>query len=239
MRLPRYLVWFLAVGMMILGCGSVYGQHYPNRPIRLVTADAGGGSDLLSRLIAQGISGPLGQQVIVDNRRSGVIPGDIVAKAPADGHTLLFYSNIAWVGSLLSKTPYDPVRDLAPITLAARAPNIVVVHPSLPVKSVKELIALSKAKPGSLDYASTGEGGSSHLATELFKAMAGIDMVRIPYKGSGAAINALLGSEVRVMFASAGAVVPHIKSGRLRALAVTSAQPPQAHTRRQDMEDRP
>ncbi len=211
--------------LLMLGCGAIFAQDYPRKPIRLVTADAGGGTDLMSRLIAQAVTGPLGQPMIVDNRRSGFMPGEIVARAAADGYTVIFYSNILWVGTLLAKAPYDVQRDFTPISLAGRSPNIVVVHPSLPVRNIKELVALARSSPSKLDYASTGSGGSAHLATELFKSMAGVDLVRISYKGSGAALNALVGGEVRVMFASAGSVVPFIKSGRLRALAVTGLQP--------------
>jgi tripartite-type tricarboxylate transporter receptor subunit TctC len=163
--------------------------------------------------------------VIVENRPAGVIPGEIVAKARPDGHTLLLYGNNLWIGSLLHKTPYEPARDFAPIALVSRAPNVLVVHPSVPVSSVKELLALAKAKPGELNYASGSIGSSSHLAAELFKHMAGVNIVWIPYKGGGPAMNAMLAGEVQLSFGTAAGVAPHTKSGRLRALAVTSAQP--------------
>src|SRR3990170_1805340 len=179
----RFVVWMFLVGV-VLDAGVVSGQDYPNKPIRIVTSSVGGGTDFVARQIAQGISGPLGQQVIVDNRPSGVIPGETVAKAAPDGYTLLAAGGILWMGPLIQKTPYDAVRDFSPISLTARSPNVLVVHPSLPVKSVKELIALARARPGDLNYGSAGQGGSSHLAAELFKSMAGVNIVRIAYKGN-------------------------------------------------------
>ena len=204
---------------------EVSAQAYPSKPVRIITAEAGGGADFLARLVAQGISAGLGQQVIVDNRPSGVIPPEVAAQAAADGYTLLFYSNGMWTLPLLQKAPYDPVRDFVAITLAGRAPYILVVHPSLPVKSVRNLIALAKARPGELNYGSAGNGSSIQLAAELFKSMAGVNIVAIPYKGGGPAIIALLGGQIQLIFAPAASVGPHIKSGRMRALAVTSAQP--------------
>ncbi|MBI3939178.1 MAG: tripartite tricarboxylate transporter substrate binding protein [Betaproteobacteria bacterium] len=226
MMLPRFSVWIFSVGMMVLAAGVVSGQAYPNKPIRIVAPEAGGGGDFAARLIALGLSGSLGQQVIVENRggASGIIAGRTVAKAPPDGYTLLFYGSIFWIGALLQDVPYDPVADFSPITLATSSPNILVVHPSLPVNSVKELIALAKARPGELNYAST-TGSTPHLAAELFKAMAGVNIVRIPYKGAGPALNDLIGGQVQLMFPVAAAVTPHVKSGRLRALAVTSVEP--------------
>ncbi len=194
----------------------------------MVTAEAGGGSDLVSRVLAQALVGVWGQQVVVDNRGTagGAIAAEIVARAPQDGYTLLHYGSNIWLLPFLRKNlPYDPVRDLAPVTLTARAPNLIVVHPAQPIKSVGDLIALAKAKPGGLGYASGGTGSTPHLAAELFKTMAGVDIVRIPYRGGGPALNDLLGGQVPMMFPVAAAVMPHVKSGRLRALAVTSAQP--------------
>ncbi len=228
MILPRFSVWMFSFGIMFLGAGFVSGQNYPTKPVRIVTSGIGGGNDFVSRLIAQGVSGPLGQQVIVDNRPSGVIPGDIVAKAPPDGYTVLIASGSLWILTLLQdNVPYDPVRDFAPISSIDRDSNVLVVIPSLPAKSVKELIALAKARPGELNYASTATGASGHLSAELFKAMAGVNIVRIPYKGNAQAFTDLIGSQaqVQLMFPSAGSVATHVKSDRLRALAVTAAQP--------------
>jgi tripartite-type tricarboxylate transporter receptor subunit TctC len=222
--MQRFVVWMFPLGMMVLGAGMVFGQNYPNKPIRIVASAAGGSGDFAARLIGQGLSGALGQQVVVDNR-GGIIPGEIVSKAPPDGYTLLIDAASFWIGPLLQETPYDPVKDFAPVTLTDSAPNVLVVNPSLPVKSVKELIALAKARPGELNYGSSSTGSSPHLAAELFNMMAGVKIVRVPFKGSGPAVISLLGGQVQLMFATAGSVAPHVKSGRLRALAVASLQP--------------
>lgn len=211
--------------LTVLGTGLACGETYPTRPVRIVTSDPGAGNDFIARLVAQGLTARLGRQVIVENRPAGVIPGEIVAKARPDGHTLLLYGNNLWIGPLLHKTPYEPGRDFAPIALISRAPNVLVVHPSVPVSSVKELLDLARSKPGELNYASGSIGSSSHLAAELFKHMAGVNIVWIPYKGGGPAMNAMLAGEVQLSFGTAAGVAPHTKSGRLRALAVTSAQP--------------
>jgi len=203
---------------------AALGQGYPSRAIRVVTSPAGGGNDFPARMVAQGIAPALGQQVIVDNRPT-VLLGEIVAKAPADGYTLLVSGSPHWIGPLIEAASYDPIGDFAPVSVVDRAPVILVVHPSMPVKSVKALIALAKAKPGQLNYGSGGAGGSNHLGAILFNYMAGVNIVRVPYKGSGPAMTALMSGEVQVMFPSAGGVASHIQSGRLRALAVGSAQP--------------
>jgi tripartite-type tricarboxylate transporter receptor subunit TctC len=222
----RFALGVLWAGLLILSASFVCGQDYPNKPIRIVTLSPGGGLDFAARLIAQGVSGPLGQNVIVDNRGGPYLSGEIVANAPPDGYTLLVSSNNLWLTPVIqSNVPYDPVRDFSPITMVARSPSILVVHPSVPIKSVKELIALAKARPGALNYASGITGGADHLAAELFKAMAEVNIVRIAYKGSGPAILDLLGGHVQMQFGTAGAVAPHIKSGRLTALAVTSVKP--------------
>ena len=222
--LNKHITMTAATASLMLVAGAALCQGYPTESIRIVTAAAGGGTDFVSRLIARAIAGPLGQQVLVDNRPSGVIPGDVVAKARPDGHTLLLAGGILWIGPLLQKTPYDPVRDFSPITQAIRQPNVLVVHSSLPVKTIAQLITLAKARPGDLNYASAGTGSTQHLSAELFNVMARVNMVRIPYKGGGPALSALLAGEVQVMFASAGSVMLHVKSGRLRTLAITSLQ---------------
>ena len=212
--------------MMLLGAGLASGQDYPVKPVRLVSPGPGGGADFVARLIAQGISGPLGQQVVVDNRPAGVIPGQIVAKARPDGYTLLINGNSFWIAPLMQdSSPFDPLKDFSPITTAVGSPNILVVHPSVTANSVKQLIALAKARPGTLNYASSAAGGSVHLSAELFRYMAGINIVRINYKSSGAAVTALLGGEVQLMFANAPTVAPHGKTGKVKALAVTTLQP--------------
>ena len=200
-------------------------QDYPTRPIRIVTSEAGGGNDLQARLVAKGLTAALGQQVIVENRPSGVIPGDIVARANPNGYTLLLYNNTFWIGPLLQPTPYDPLKDFAAVTTVAVSPNILVVNQSLPVKSVPELIALARAKPGELNYASSGTGATNHLAAEMFKSMAGVNIVRVSYKGAGQAMNDLLAGQVQVSFPTAGAAAVHMRAGRVRALAVTSSEP--------------
>lgn len=207
---------------MVLGADLVSGQDYPNRPIRIITGAPGGGGDLATRLIAQGLTQSMGQPVVVDNR--GNLAGEIASKAPPDGYSVLVEGASFWLASLLQKTPYDALRDFSPLTLAASTPNVLVVHPSVMANSVKELIELAKARPKALNYASSGTGGSAHLSAELFKSMAGVDIVHVPYKGTGAALNSLIGGEVQLMFSNAASVTPHVRSGRLRALAVTSAE---------------
>jgi len=210
---------------MVMTASLSCAQEFPAKPIRIVTPGIGGTSDFTSRLIAQGISSSLGQQVIVDNRPAGFIPGQVVSQAAPDGYVVLLTSSSLWVGPLMQNTPYDAVKDFAPITTVTRAPNILVVHPSLPVKSVKDLISLAKTKPGELNYASGAIGASNHLAPELFKAMAQVSIARISYKSASIQMSDLLGGHVQLTFASGGTVTPFLKSGRLRALAVTTAEP--------------
>jgi len=214
-----------AVGLMILGAGAVFGQDYPNKPIRIITAVAGGGSDFIARLIGQEISGQMGQPVIVDNRGSAILAAALVSKAPPDGYTLLVSGSLLWITPLLRKVPYDTVTDFSPISQLSREVYVITVHPSIPAKTVKELIALAKAKPGELNYSSATAGGDIHLALELLKSMAGINIVGVPYKGGAAAMTALISGEVQVMALDAGLVAPHVKMGEMRALAVTSATP--------------
>lgn len=204
--------------------GAVQGQEYPVKAIRIVTSPIGGGNDFPARLIAAAVAGPLGQQIVVDNRPT-VLIADIVAKSPPDGYTLLLTGSAHWIGPLVEKVNYDPARDFAALTLVDRSPNVLVVHPSLPAKNVKELITIAKTRPGELNVAVGGPGSSNYVAAVLFGHMAGVNMTRIPYKGNAPAITALLSGEVQVMFSSAGAVAPHMQSGRLRALGVSSQTP--------------
>jgi tripartite-type tricarboxylate transporter receptor subunit TctC len=198
-------------------------QGYPQKPVRIVTAGVGGASDFVSRVVAQAISAPLGQQVIVDNRPSGVIPGEVVANAPPDGYTLLVASNGLWAEALLRKsTPYDTAKDFVPVCQVGVSPAFLVVHPALPVNSVKGLIALAKARPGELNYASGAAGGLDHLAAELFKSMSGVNIVRVGYKSGARRTADLIGGHVQLSFGTGGTVAPYIKSGRLSALATTS-----------------
>ncbi len=225
MLLPHCVVSWMLITPVMLVTSLTCSQSYPSKPIRMVTGGVGGSSDFVVRLVAQGLTDGLGQQVIVDNRSAGVMPGLILSKAPPDGYTLLLFGPVSWIGPLLQKSSYDAVTDFAPISFVTRAPNLLVVTPSLPVKSVKELIALAKAKPGALSYGAAGVGGSAHLATELFKSMSGTDIVHIPYKSGGALAADLIGGQVQLSFGTAGTMASHVKSGRLRALAVTSLQP--------------
>jgi tripartite-type tricarboxylate transporter receptor subunit TctC len=203
--------------------GAASAQTYPIKPIRIITAAAGGGSDFATRLIATPLGPALGQQVIVDNR--GVIAADIAAKAPPDGYTLLLSGPTLWLLPFMRDNVASDVNDFVGITMATQTANILVVHPSLPAKSVKELIALAKAKPGQLNFATSGTGNSVHIAGELFKSMTGTDIVRVNYKGASQALTDLASGQTQLMFAVPGSVLPHVKSGRLRALAVTSARP--------------
>lgn len=209
-------------------CGVVNAQDYPVKPVRIVAAEAGGGGDVVARLLSQRLAPLLGQLVIVENRggAAGTIAAQTVAKAAPDGYTALSYSGTMWIVPLLrNNVAYDPVRDFTPVTLEVSAPNIVAVHPSLPARSIKSLIALAKSRPGVLNYGTTGPGSTSHLASELFKSMAGVDIVSVSYKGTSHALNDLISGQLQVMFTSPGGVMSHIASGRMRALAVTTLQP--------------
>jgi len=201
---------------------------YPSRPVRfIVPSAAGGGTDIIARAIAQKLSESLGQQFVVDNRPGAgqMIGIELAAKSPTDGHTIVMAASTLAINSVMyKKVSYDPVRDFAPITQAASLPNVLVVHPSLPVKSVAELIAYAKQRPGQLNFASAGIGTSPQMSVELLKSMAGIDMVHIPYKGTSPGVVDLLAGQVTVMTPNVLTALPHIKAGKLRALAVTSAK---------------
>ena len=203
-------------------------QTYPNRPLRLIVPfSAGGAADVPGRILTPRISEALGQQVVIENRpgAGSTIGADQAAKAAPDGYTLLMISNTHFVSAALhKKLAYDPVGDFAPVTQLTSATNIILVHPSLPVKTVKELIALAKARPGQIDYASSGNGSTQHLTGALFTKMAGIEMMHIPYSGSGPATVDLLSGRVTVGFPGIAGMLPHIKAGKLRPLAVTSAK---------------
>jgi len=219
-----------AAALVIAGsaaAGPVLAQEYPSKSIRMIVAyPPGGGTDTVARLMAQSLTEKLGQNVVVDNRggATGNIGTELAAKAPPDGYTLLM-GNVAPNAinvSLFDKLPFDPVKDLAPITLVAVTPNMLVVHPSLPVKTVKDLIALAKSRPGALNYPSAGVGSSSHLAGALLDILAHISMTHVPFKGGGPAMIATISGEVQLMFATMPAALPHVKTGKVRPVAVTT-----------------
>jgi tripartite-type tricarboxylate transporter receptor subunit TctC len=201
-------------------------QAFPSRAIRIITYPAGGGADFGARVLADGLTSNSHWQAIVDNRAGGVIQGELLMAAPPDGYTLLYAGTALWLTPFTQKTvPYDPVHDFAAVSMTAIAPNILTIHPSLPVRSVRQLIALAKARPGELNYTSGPDGNPNMLAGELFKSMAGINLVRVNYSGQGPAVIALLSGEMQIGFSSAPSAMQYVKSGRLRALAVTTAQP--------------
>ena len=211
---------------LTLAAGAAVAQGYPAKPVRVVVPfPAGGGIDTVARLLSPRLSEMIAQPIVIDNRvgASGTIGTDAVAKAAPDGYTLLAtFASHALNASLYSKLPYDTERDFAPITLIATVPNILVITPSLPVKSVKELIALAKRRPGELLYASIGPGTPAHLSAELFNTMAGVKMTHVPYKGAAASIVALISGESQLTFTTVLIALPHVQSGRLRALGVGS-----------------
>lgn len=219
----------IVVSMLLALSGLGHAQSYPNRPIRwVVPFSAGSTSDVVARAIAPRLADLLGQPVSVDNRpgAGGVIGTDLVAKAPADGYTLLFAGNapLAVNVTLQGKVPYDPVKDFVGITQLVAASYLLVVHPSLGVNNVAELVAAARARPGKLNYGSPGNGTGSHLTMELFKTAAGLDISHVPYKGSAPAITDLLAGQVQLMFEPVASVGPHVRAGKLKALAMSSAK---------------
>ena len=215
---------FLPLLMLALATSSV-AQSFPSKPIRFIAPfAAGGGSDLIARKLAQALTGAWGQPVVVDNRTggSGVVGADIVAKSAPDGHTIMMTTPTFTVNpSLMAKLPYDPIRDFAPITLIATAPHLLAVHPSLPAKTVKDVVALAKARPDQLTFSSGSTGGSSHLSGALFNSMARITMTHIPYRGGGQAVLAIMTGEVSLGFVDLVSMLPHVTTGRVRAIALT------------------
>jgi tripartite-type tricarboxylate transporter receptor subunit TctC len=223
MRLLPLLAVFVVAGSHVAGAHAQ--ANYPNKPVRLVVPyPAGGPTDIQARVIAQKLTENWGQQVVVDNRSGagGVVGADIIAKARPDGYSLVLVTSAhVTLPSLNNKMPYDALADFTPITLLSTTPYVLVAHPTLEVKTVKELIALLKSRPGQLTFASTSSGGGSHIAGELFKLQAGVDMVHVPYKGSGAAIPDVVGGQVPLMFENIVSVTPYVKAGRLNALAIS------------------
>ena len=221
----------MAVAVLLLAGSAalVLAQSYPAKPIRMMIGfPPGGGTDIIGRIVAQKLGDALGQQIIVDNRggASGQLAAELVSKAAPDGYTIMMahIAAISILPSLVAKLPYDAQKDFAPVSLAAIGPNLLVVHPSVPAKNVKELVALAKSRPGQLQYASPGAGTVQHLAGELFKLQAKIDMLHVPYKGSGQSIVDLIAGQVHMDFDAVPPVINYVRQGKLRALAVTSAK---------------
>jgi len=217
----------LTVAVVGVGhAGFVAAQSYPVKAVRIVVPfPPGGGTDTMARALAQNLTDAFKQSVVVENRAgaAGVIGTDIVAKSPPDGYTLLFASSAYVISAAVQPSlPYDPATALQPLSFVALTPNILVVHPSVPVKTVKELIALARRRPGELNYGSTGNGAPYHVATEMFKHMAKVDLTHVPYKGAAPALTATIGGEVTVLFGNIVSALPHVRAGRLRALAVTT-----------------
>lgn len=226
--LRRCLAWSLAILSLSFSAAAPAQQGYPARPVRFIVPFApGGGTDYMARLVSQKLGERLGQQMIVENRAGagGVVGSNLVARATPDGYTLLLgqVSPLA-ISPNLEKVPYDPVRDFSAASLLASSYHVLVVHPSLPVKTVKDLIALARARPGQINYGSSGAGTNLFLIAELFKATTGTDIVHIPYKGTAPAVIAILSGESQMMFGGVTGVMSHVASNRLRALGVTSPQ---------------
>jgi tripartite-type tricarboxylate transporter receptor subunit TctC len=212
--------------LLLFACGAAVAQDYPSRPIRIIVPfTPGAGTDIVARAIAQSLNEAWKQPVVVDNRAGagGTIAGELVARASADGYTLMLgnVSTLAIAPALNPKLPYSPLRDFAPITLITTSENVLVLHPSVPVTSMREFIAYAKANPRKLNYGSSGNGTTSHLGGVMFASMTGTEMTHVPYKGSGPMLTDLLAGQLQLSFSSVPTALPHIKSGRLRALAVT------------------
>ncbi len=228
MSIQSMLRLVCASAALAVSCSAAVAQAYPHKPIKLIVGfPPGGGVDIIARTISQPLGERLGQAVVVENRpgAGGNIAAEQVARAPADGYTLLVsaVSSLAISASLYRNPRYDVLKDFVPVAVVASVPNVLVVHPSVAAKSVPELIALAKENPGKVNFGSAGNGTTVHFAGELFKSMAQVDMVHVPYKGAAPAMSDLLGGQVQLMFDFLSAAAPHIKSGKLRALGVTSA----------------
>ena len=221
------LIHFVAALCFTL-CSAAHAQTYPTKPVRILVGFApGGGTDIVARVIAQRLTEVWGQPVLVENRAgaTGTIAADLLAKSPADGYTLIMgHANSHAIGPNLMKLPYDPMKDFAPVSYVGYVPNVLAVHPSIPAKNVKELVALLKANPDKYNYASSGNGSSQHLAGELFQLLVGVKIVHVPYKGSGDGIKDLLAGVVAMNFDTMPPVMEHVKGGRLRGLAISTAQ---------------
>src|SRR5688572_18360068 len=218
----------LLAGLASLAAAAA-AQDYPVKPVRfIVPFPPGEGNDVMARIIAQKLAENLGQQVVIENRSGagGIIGSELAAKSPPDGYTILMghIGTLAFNASLYPKLPYDPLKDFAPVSLVAMAQNIFVVHPSLPVKTVKDFVALARSRPGQLNFVSGGTGGAGHIGGELLKLLAKIDMVHVPYKGAAPALTDLIAGNVHLMITNMPAAMPHVQSGRLKAIAVAGAK---------------
>ncbi len=222
----RTFLSLISLAAVAVASTSLHAQSYPTRAVRILTSEPGGSNDFLARIIAARLAAGLGQQVIVDNRASALV-GPLGAMATPDGYTLILAGSTFQYVPLTEKAQYDAVKSFTGVSQLERSPNVLVINPSVPAQSVKELIALAKARPGSLNYGTGGTGGSLHLGGEMLKMSTGIDIVRVPYKSTGPALVGLLGNEVQLVFSTPGGAIPLIKSGKLRVLAVTSAEPTQ------------
>jgi tripartite-type tricarboxylate transporter receptor subunit TctC len=217
----------LLAAAIFLACGEASAQPYPAKTVKIIVAfPPGGGNDFIGRFVAQRLSASLGQQFVVENRpgAGGTIGVEIGLKAPPDGYTLTLISNSYTVNPSLYKIRFDPVADMTPVIQISQGPYVIVVHPSLAVRSLSELIKLAKEKPESINFASSGQGSVAHLATELFASMAGFKLNHVPYKGTGPALTDTIGGQTNALFGSVTTTLPHVRSGRLRALAVTTAR---------------
>src|SRR5689334_11490239 len=220
-------IWLMCIGFMIFACGTASGQQYPTKPVRVIIVFApGGATDIVGRIAFQKVGEQLNQQFVIDNRAgaAGTIGAAIVAKSPPDGYTLMVYSTTLLANAhLYRKLPYDPLKDFVGLTPVARLVNMLAVHPSMPVRNVKDLIALAKAHPGEISYGSAGIGALQHLSTSLFENMTHVKMVHVPFKGGAPAAIAAASGEIQMMLTPISEVLPHIQSNRLRAIAVSSA----------------
>ena len=228
MFLNNFIVVFCAAFATLVSAAPARDvpAKFPHKPIRLIASGAGGAGDFAGRLIAAELTQRLGQQIVIDNRPGGVTPGEILVKAQPDGYTLMMVGFVVWLSPFMrDHVSFDPVRDFTPVSLAISSPNVLVVHPSLRVKTVPELIALARQKPGALNYAVSGMGNSNHLAGEMFKAMTGVNIAAVYYRGASLALTDVVGGRVEMIFATANSSRPHVTAGRLVALGVTSAQP--------------
>lgn len=212
-----------------LAAFAVLAQPYPNKPIKMILPfPAGGPTDIVARAMGQGLIDAFGQNVVIDNRPGGggLIGATLAAKAPPDGYTVLLggITTFGVAPSVHKNLPFDPVKDFAPVTMATRQPILLMTHPSLPTRSLREFMTLAKGRPGEINYASSGPGGSGHMAGELFKLVTGVNLVHIPYKGAPPALNDLIAGQVQVMFGTILAAAPHVRTGRIRAIAISGAQ---------------